>query len=445
MRRVGHDGRIRLVPSSAPAHARPGLCPDKSDVWKPVTFKPSLRRSSVHESPSSTSSTPRRGRALGIGALAAVLVLGGGSLAVAGAHKTVTLDINGEPVEVSTFAGSVDGLLENEAVTVGERDLVAPAVDSSLQDGDEIVVRHARQVTVLADGEEARLWTTALTADDALQTFAGRGDDVRLMASRSSGEGRADLAVLLAGEGPVDVVVDGETHEVADGSVGLEQVLSDLDITVGELDRVSVERDEETGRVIVRVERVVAEEVSKTHAIEFSSTTEETADLYTDETEVAVEGQDGERTTVHRVITVDGEEESRLELSDTVTVAPVEEVVRVGTSERPAPEPAPAPVPAATPANPAPAAPAPAPAAVVNGDVWAQLAQCESGGNPTIVSSNGLYHGLYQFSVATWQAVGGAGLPSEASPAEQTQRAQALQAQSGWGQWPACSTKLGLR
>jgi hypothetical protein len=60
------------------------------------------------------------------------------------------------------------------------------------------------------------------------------------------------------------------------------------------------------------------------------------------------------------------------------------------------------------------------------------------------VSANGLYHGLYQFSVQTWQAMGGSGLPSQASPGEQTQRAQALQARSGWGQWPACAKKLGL-
>ncbi|KAE8764906.1 transglycosylase family protein, partial [Georgenia thermotolerans] len=91
---------------------------------------------------------------------------------------------------------------------------------------------------------------------------------------------------------------------------------------------------------------------------------------------------------------------------------------------------------------PAPAAAAPA---AVGGGVWARLAQCESGGNPRAVSPNGLYHGLYQFSVQTWRAMGGSGLPSQASPAEQTQRAQALQARSGWGQWPACSAKLGLR
>lgn len=81
----------------------------------------------------------------------------------------------------------------------------------------------------------------------------------------------------------------------------------------------------------------------------------------------------------------------------------------------------------------------------VSASTWAALAQCESGGDPRIVSSNGLYHGLYQFTTSTWRSVGGSGLPSQASPEEQTERASILQARSGWGQWPACSRKLGLR
>ncbi len=73
---------------------------------------------------------------------------------------------------------------------------------------------------------------------------------------------------------------------------------------------------------------------------------------------------------------------------------------------------------------------------------WAALAACESGGNPSIVSSTGKYHGLYQFSVATWNSVGGSGLPSQASASEQTARAQALYSRSGAGQWPSCGPRL---
>jgi resuscitation-promoting factor RpfB len=91
----------------------------------------------------------------------------------------------------------------------------------------------------------------------------------------------------------------------------------------------------------------------------------------------------------------------------------------------------------------APRAPSAAPAAAT-GDVWDRLAQCESGGNWASNTGNGYYGGL-QFSAGTWRSVGGSGLPSENSREEQIHRGQILQARSGWGQWPACSRKLGLR
>ena len=76
------------------------------------------------------------------------------------------------------------------------------------------------------------------------------------------------------------------------------------------------------------------------------------------------------------------------------------------------------------------------------GQNWGALAACESGGDAGIVSANGLYHGLYQFDVQTWRSVGGSGLPSQASAAEQTQRAQALYADRGAQPWPVCGARL---
>lgn len=87
--------------------------------------------------------------------------------------------------------------------------------------------------------------------------------------------------------------------------------------------------------------------------------------------------------------------------------------------------------------------PAPASAAP-SGGVWDQLAQCESGGNWSISTGNGYYGGL-QFSQSSWEAVGGSGSAADASREEQIARAEQLQAQQGWGAWPTCSSKLGLR
>jgi LysM repeat protein len=79
-----------------------------------------------------------------------------------------------------------------------------------------------------------------------------------------------------------------------------------------------------------------------------------------------------------------------------------------------------------------------------DGSVWDRLAQCEAGGNWAINTGNGFYGGL-QFTLSSWQAVGGSGYPNQASRSEQIARAQMLQARQGWGAWPACAAKLGLR
>jgi hypothetical protein len=71
---------------------------------------------------------------------------------------------------------------------------------------------------------------------------------------------------------------------------------------------------------------------------------------------------------------------------------------------------------------------------------WGALAQCESGGDPTLV--DGPYYGLYQFSLGTWRSVGGRGRPSDASSAEQTYRAKLLYAQQGRSPWPSCGHLL---
>lgn len=65
------------------------------------------------------------------------------------------------------------------------------------------------------------------------------------------------------------------------------------------------------------------------------------------------------------------------------------------------------------------------------------IAACESGGNPRTDTGNGFY-GKYQFTLATWQAVGGSGNPARAPEGEQDRRAQALMDRAGPGQWPVC-------
>lgn len=104
------------------------------------------------------------------------------------------------------------------------------------------------------------------------------------------------------------------------------------------------------------------------------------------------------------------------------------------TNAAPAPEP---------PAN----TQAPQAATAPSGGVWDRLAQCESGGDWSINTGNGFYGGL-QFTSSTWNAFGGGEYASSAHQASRSQQiavAQKVKATQGWGAWPACSAKLGLR
>jgi len=78
---------------------------------------------------------------------------------------------------------------------------------------------------------------------------------------------------------------------------------------------------------------------------------------------------------------------------------------------------------------------------------WQRLAQCESSGRWHINTGNGYYGGL-QISPGTWRANGGrrfAVLPNRATKREQIKVAERIKRSQGWGAWPACSYRIGVR
>ena len=198
------------------------------------------------------------------------------------------------------------------------------------------------------------------------------------------------------------------------------------------------------------------------------SVQQESGDLSEGETKVATAGVDGVVRTTYEVTTVGGKEVSRTPVAQVVVTQKVDEVVLVGTGAAKKQESKPdqsqgqsqsqgqaqsqgqgqTQAPSESSGGSGGSASGGSAGATGGGagddGVWAQLAQCESGGNPKTNTGNGFY-GMYQFTLETWQSLGGTGYPYEADAATQTAMAKKLQAQAGWGQWPGCADKLGLR
>jgi LysM repeat protein len=117
---------------------------------------------------------------------------------------------------------------------------------------------------------------------------------------------------------------------------------------------------------------------------------------------------------------------------ETIRIPSADEQLPDRETDRPVPLPTPIP----EPKPPVVVAPASA-------DIWDKLAQCESNGNWSANTGNGYFGGL-QFRQSTWDANGGAGVPSAASREQQIEVGRKVQASQGWKAWPTCSAKLGL-
>ena len=384
---------------------------------------------------------PRR-RAARIAGQALVLVaLVGGTAAYAINDTTVELTVDGQTQSVRAFGTSVSDVLAAADVSVGERDVVAPAPGDRVSDGDKVVVRHARELVLTVDGATAEHWTTALNVDDALADIGLRADDAVLSASRSTPLGRDGLALEMRTPKDVQVVIDGTVVPATSTAATVAALFTDIGVSVGAADKASVPGTAPlVDGLVVAVTRVASSELVETVAIPFETENRETDELYEGEREVEQAGKVGTRTITYTQVLADGTEVAKTKASDTVTTAPRGQVVLVGTKAKPEPEPEPA---RASSGSSSSTSRSSAPA-VSGGSTWDALAQCEAGGNWSISTGNGYYGGL-QSSASSWRAVGGSGLPHENSRETQIQMGERLKAAQGWGAWPSCSAKLGLR
>lgn len=370
-----------------------------------------------------------------LAATGAAVVLTSGAVGATQLDKSVNLSVDGAASSAHVFASTVGDVLDKQGISVKPGDVVVPAVDAPVHDGDSITVKYSRLLKLTVDGKTRELRTTETTVDGALLALGVRGEGARLSVSRSQTIGRQGLAVTVVTPKAVALTVDGKTvtKTIAAATVG--EALTQLDVRLGKADKVNppVTTPLTTGTKIA-VQRVQTKDQQVTRPIAFGTTKKPTGDLYTDQTKVAQAGVAGVRTVTVRTNVVDGKVVSTTEIASKVTKAPVQRIVLVGTKTRPAP--APAPKPAAAPA-PTGGSSSGAGLDLSRAAMWDSIAQCESTGNWHINTGNGYYGGL-QFLTSTWLAYGGGDFASRADLASREQQitvANRVYADNGISQW----------
>jgi hypothetical protein len=189
--------------------------------------------------------------------------------------------------------------------------------------------------------------------------------------------------------------------------------------------------------------KVDVKNVSRKQAVSFSTVRRNSGSLARGKTTIDTAGRAGSRTITYREVRQDGKLTSRKQTSSTVTTKPRTQVVLVGT-KAPKPPKAPKATRSSSSSRSSGSSSGGSAPSVASGSVWDKIAACESGGNWSINTGNGFYGGL-QFTLSTWRGYGGSGMPNQASRAAQIAVAKRIQAAQGWGAWPACTAKLGIR
>lgn len=210
--------------------------------------------------------------------------------------KKVTLQTDGESIELNTSADTVAELLANMDWILKEGDVVSPALQEPLSDGDRIRLRSAKEVDVCVDGETRSLRMLTGSVAQALELA-----DVRLDED--------------------DIVSPSLSSQIED--------------------RMQID----VSRVQIRIE-------TEEQGISYQDVYVEESSMYKGETEVSRQGSEGIRELQIRVVLQDGVETQRSVVGERILEPAVNRIIYKGTREKPTPTPKPSPKPSNSSAKP---------------------------------------------------------------------------------------------
>ena len=135
-------------------------------------------------------------------------------------------------------------------------------------------------------------------------------------------------------------IVDGETTTTRKTTYRkVEDILKELNITLGSEDKVTPELSSEVAEVdTIKITRNSTTTETRKEAIKFETKEEKDDTKYVDEKVTKVEGKDGEKEVTYNVVRENGKEVSREVASEKVITEATAKVVVVGTKQRPAAE-----------------------------------------------------------------------------------------------------------
>ena len=265
------------------------------------------------------------------------LIVVGTIIASAMSNYTVNVIVDGQTIKVTTSEQSARVILEQAGVTLGEKDWLDTSsftVGKNAKRGNQLVIKRAMPVTIDDNGDITEV-LIAGTVADALEEAGLTCRPADKMNYKGTDLLVEKMTIKITRAFTVDVIADGKQQEAEFLSGTVADVLSSLNITLGEEDEVSPSLTTElkAGNT-VRVYRVTYEERTATEPIRFETIHKTSAQVYKGETKVEQEGKTGTKDVVYRDKLVDGKVSKSIKLSEKVIEPAQNKIVVSGTKIR---------------------------------------------------------------------------------------------------------------
>lgn len=257
-----------------------------------------------------------------------------------GTKKTVAVTLDGEQVVVKTHAETVGEMLEEMDVNVKETDYLSHEPNSVVQNNQSLIWEPAKPVTLTVGDDSEKVMTTARTVQQLLNEEdikLGEHDKINISPAKNI---FPNMTIEI--EKAFQVVLNNgkDEEKVWTTSTTVADFLQQQDVELGELDRVEPGLDEmvspDQSIDVIRVEKVtdVVEE-----PIDYDVVTKKDGNLDKGTEKVVQEGQEGLVKKEFEVTKENGKEVKRSLVSEERVKESKDKIVAVGTKVTAAPAP----------------------------------------------------------------------------------------------------------
>jgi len=251
-----------------------------------------------------------------------------------GTKKSVTLNANGEAIEVSTHAKTVEELLQNQNIDVAAHDKISPSLNAKIVNGLAITWEQAKEVTISVDGNQSKVWTTEKLVKDILKEANIEVSEHDSLVQGLDTEVGADNKIDIQRAFQVTLVDGLENRQVWSTSTTVANFLKQQGIQLHEFDRVENNLEDvitpESKIAVVRVEKVI--DVVE-DSLDFTIEKKQDASLQKGKEKIVTTGEKGKVSRTYEVVKENGKIVAKNLQTEKVINEPKKQVVAVGTKK----------------------------------------------------------------------------------------------------------------